>query len=304
MGFPSGPTPPRARSWHILAGEYPPQTGGVGDYTAQIAAGLARAGCDVHVWTTAGSAGESPRNDDEEGVVVHRAPSRWTRAGLAQLGRALEGFPQPRRLLVQYVPNVWGQKGMNIGFAHWLRQRAAAGDDVQTMFHELWYHIEQGDRLIRRLLPPVQKYMVRQILQASRRAFLSSTHWEGLLRPYLRNGGPAPCWTPVPSNVPVVHDPAGVAAIQRRILGDHAGADATIVGSFGTFQDIVAGPLLTAFPALLDASDGAQSVLLIGRGSQEFAAGSATVGPISQGESRRQERSTFVTRRFMFRRAT
>ena len=44
------------RTWHFLTGEYPPDRGGVADYTALVAAGLAKHGCAVHVWST----GESP----------------------------------------------------------------------------------------------------------------------------------------------------------------------------------------------------------------------------------------------------
>jgi hypothetical protein len=38
--------------WRLVTGEYPPQHGGVGDYSAQLAAGLAREGHEVHVWCT------------------------------------------------------------------------------------------------------------------------------------------------------------------------------------------------------------------------------------------------------------
>ena len=35
---------------HIITPEYPPQPGGVSDYTAQVAEGLAQEGEEVHVW--------------------------------------------------------------------------------------------------------------------------------------------------------------------------------------------------------------------------------------------------------------
>src|SRR4051794_27900807 len=104
--------------WHILTGEYPPQPGGVSDYSAQIAEGLARAGIPAHVWTA--GVGQSPH---VEGVSVHRLGKGWSRAGLWRLGLSLDGFPLPRRLLVQYYPNAWGYKGLNLGFVRWLNFR-------------------------------------------------------------------------------------------------------------------------------------------------------------------------------------
>ena len=37
--------------WAVLTGEYPPDPGGVSDYTRSVASALARAGDVVHVWT-------------------------------------------------------------------------------------------------------------------------------------------------------------------------------------------------------------------------------------------------------------
>ena len=39
-----------ADSWHLLTGEYPPQPGGVADYTQQLARALSESGKQVHVW--------------------------------------------------------------------------------------------------------------------------------------------------------------------------------------------------------------------------------------------------------------
>ena len=40
--------------WHIITGEYPPQPGGVSDYTRLVAEGLAAAGDAVTVWAPSG----------------------------------------------------------------------------------------------------------------------------------------------------------------------------------------------------------------------------------------------------------
>ena len=88
-----------------------------------LAAALAAAGAEVHVWAPA-AAGPAAA---DAGVTVHGIAGRWSPADLARLGAALDAFPAPRRLLVQYVPNAWGYKGLNLGFGRWLVGAAPAG---------------------------------------------------------------------------------------------------------------------------------------------------------------------------------
>ena len=38
--------------WHMITGEYPPQAGGVSDYSRVVARGLVAAGDAVHVYAT------------------------------------------------------------------------------------------------------------------------------------------------------------------------------------------------------------------------------------------------------------
>src|SRR5580765_7945820 len=103
---------------HIITGEYPPQAGGVSDYTQIVAAGLAAAGDEVHIWCPAAggiavngaAAGETV---DSGGVFVHRALAAFTPAELRRAGKQLDQFPRPRRVLVQWVPHGYGYKSMN-----------------------------------------------------------------------------------------------------------------------------------------------------------------------------------------------
>ena len=57
-------------NWHLITGEYPPQPGGVADYTRLVAQGLADVGDKVHVWT---QTAEGVPYDDR-GVTVHFLP--------------------------------------------------------------------------------------------------------------------------------------------------------------------------------------------------------------------------------------
>src|SRR4051812_23874195 len=108
------------RTWAILTGEYPPQLGGVSDYTRLVARHLAAAGHAVHVFTSAAAiAGVSPM---DPGVSVHRLPDHFGRRGLRWLGEQLDHLPRPLRVLVQYVPHAYGHRAMNVRLPLWLRR--------------------------------------------------------------------------------------------------------------------------------------------------------------------------------------
>src|SRR5262249_24483488 len=120
-------------SWHLITGEYPPQPGGVSDYTRLLAAGLAAAGSEVHVWCPSAPSPARHRT----GVTVHRQLGQLGPSHLARVGRQLDRFPRPRRLLVQWVPHAYGWQSLNVAFCAWLLYRARiCRDDVQVMVHE------------------------------------------------------------------------------------------------------------------------------------------------------------------------
>ena len=246
--------------WHILTGEYPPNPGGVSDYSAQVAEGLAKAGVSVHVWTM--DRGPSPIVDGE-GVSVHRLEGSWSRSGLRRLGIMLDEFPAPRRLLVQYYPNAWGYKGLNVGFVRWLKSRRLRGDDIRAVFHEPWYRPEPRDRPWRLVLPPVHRLMARGVLEASTTVYVTIPYWETLLRPL----SPSTRFVglPVPSNVPHVADAGAVAAIRRKLAREGT----LIVGTFGTYREEIAPRLRAILPTLLSKPD--RVGLLLGRNGPAFA---------------------------------
>lgn len=249
--------------WHLITGEYPPAAGGVADYTARLAAALAVDGAEVHVWTTQG-----PESEAVAGVTVHRAATDWSRAATAKLDRELDVFPGSRRLLVQYAPNAWGCKGLNLGFCRWLARRRTQGDDVRVMFHEVWYPWRLWDKPTRWLLAGGQRLMARTLMAGCSSAYVSIPRWEPLLRASERAGARRPIsWLPVPSTIAVADDAAAVAVLRRRV----APQGQTIVGSFGTFGALIGGMLAAILPRLLDGRDD-RVALLFGRGSEHFAA--------------------------------
>ena len=144
-GIDEGEHPAAAVDWHIVTGEYPPECGGVGDYSRLVATGLAAAGDSVTVWTP--SAATAPPADP--GVRVRVLPDRYGLRSLRALSRELDAAAAPR-ILVQYVPHAFGWKGGNLPFCFWLWRRKDRRPWV--MFHEVAYPLVASESLKRRTL--------------------------------------------------------------------------------------------------------------------------------------------------------
>ena len=245
--------------WHLITGEYPPQPGGVSDYTRLTARGLAAAGDEVHVWTS-WCGGADPA---DPGVTVHRLPGRFGPRGLAALDAGVRGLPGPARHLVQYTPHAFGWKAMNVPFC--LCLRAWRRCPVWVMFHEVAFPIRPGQPWRRNLLGRVHGWMARLLLRSAERVFLSIPGWEPLLRGL---AGPCPpmTWLPVPSNLAARPDAEATARVRRRLASD----DVLVIGSFGTYGPLVADLLTAVLPPLLE-KDADRVGLLLGRGGDGFA---------------------------------
>jgi glycosyltransferase involved in cell wall biosynthesis len=247
--------------WHLITGEYPPQPGGVSDYTRLLAHGLARAGDEVDVWAPAVPPEQSAGPD----VHVHRLPGPFGPRALWRLSAALRRQGRPFRLLVQYVPHMYGWKGMNLPLCLWLRYASPVRPWV--MFHEVAFPCARGQSLRHNVLGAVNRVMAALLLRAAERVFVSTPAWEPLLRRLAPDREP-PIWLPVPSTVPLAVDPAAVEAVRRRAA---CASGAVRIGHFGTFGEAIAAAVGGLLPALLDA-DPRRVGLLVGRGSREFAA--------------------------------
>lgn len=244
--------------WHLITGEYPPASGGVGEYTELLAHAIAAEGGRAHVWAPA-----EPSN--ERRVEVH--PAAFDRAGLRRMGEELDRFPAPRALLVQYAPQAFGARGMNLPFCRWVLARARGGDHVRVMFHEPYVQFSL-ERPQRNVLAAATRVMAALLLRAASVAYVSTPGWERLLRPLApRALGPMP-WLPIPSTVPHVDDPEGVAVLRARLGANRPGVH--VVGHFGTYGGMIAPLLEPALLAVL-APPSASVALLLGRGGPEFA---------------------------------
>jgi len=250
------------RAWHLVTGEYPPDPGGVADYTAAVAAALADTGAEVHVWAPGDADGPVARPG---WLAVHRVARRFGPAGLAQLDRGLDRFVGPRTVLIQYVPHAFGWKAMNLPFAAWAGWRARLGDDVRVMFHEVAFPWVRRP-LRHNVLAAVNRAMAAVLVRACTRAYVSIPGWEPLLR-RLGAGRVPIAWTPVPSNVPE-EAPAAAVAVRRAELtrGDPT---ARVACHFGTYGPSVTRTLAPVLRELLGRRPDIR-VLLLGAGGDRW----------------------------------
>ncbi len=242
--------------WHIITGGYPPQLGGVSDYTRQVAVELARAGDEVNIWAPA----YGDADPIDAGVAIHRLPGHFGPRALAILDRQLSR--DPARILVQYVPHAFGFKAMNFPFVAWLYARRRA--NISVMFHEVSYPVDAAQSLKHNLLGLATQKMAVIVARAAGRIFVSTSSWEPQLRA-LSGTAKAIISIPVPSNLPVVEDCPKVQAIRQR----HWPVEGPIVGHFGTYGDSIAKLLDRILPAIL-ADVPHASAFLIGRNSKVY----------------------------------
>jgi glycosyltransferase involved in cell wall biosynthesis len=241
--------------WAVLTGEYPPQAGGVSDYTRLVARGLAAAGDRVTVFAPpCGEPGES-----DTGVSVVRLPDHFGRRGRAAAAERLSR-ERPDRLLVQYVPHAFGMKAMNLPFTWWVASLRPIAP-LWVTFHEVAFPYVRRP-LKHNLLAWVTRRMARRVATAADRLFVTIPAWGELLRVIAPKGRAAE-WLPVPSTLPTTADPHAVSGVRA---GLPAGV---VVGHFGTYGSMVADLLEPALRQVLRASDD-RVALLLGRNGDTF----------------------------------
>ncbi len=167
--------------WHIITGEYPPQLGGVGDYSFQVSQELVKGGDRVHVWRPGTNAPST--NPDlllPETAQVHALPGGFGRRWLRELDRGLGSYSGPRNILVQYVPHMYGWKSMNLAFCLWICLQRK--HNVCVMFHEVAFPFRGCRRPRHLVLPIVHRLMAWAILRSVRHSFTSTEPYMTLLQ--------------------------------------------------------------------------------------------------------------------------
>jgi len=260
-------------SWALITGEYPPQTGGVSDYTRNLARMLA-AGRDCVTVFAPPCDGESPHDDN---VRVVRLPDAFASRGRTALRAALLEIPAPRAAIVQYVPQSFGMRGCNLPFSSWLR--SLHGYPLWVMFHEVTVTVRPSTPLKYRIQALATRAMARHAIAAADAAFVSTERWEPLLRG-LSSSVPSVTCLPVPSNIALHADALRRSEIRARFTCTER---PLLYGHFGTYQDATMRQTLRAsVPRLLRHAQHA-AVLFLGAGSDAFAAGLCDTVPALRG---------------------
>jgi glycosyltransferase involved in cell wall biosynthesis len=266
-------------TWAILTPEFPPLCGGVGDYTAQVAAALAAGGDDVTVFTPPQAAVPWP----VPGVTLVTLGDIYGPASRIEIDRCLAD--RAATMLVQYVPTAFGLKGANVPWCRWLLERSQRPRaDVRVMFHEPyfdygWKPLHQGPLSI------VQRAMARILLRIGGTTYLSTDAWRPRLMRYARERERR-CFVtlPIPSTIPRSLDGDAVREL-RRELDDDAASTGAIVGHVGTYGAHVAPMLRQALESLLLA-DPRLTAVCAGAGSDVFAQAVASARPVLAGRIR------------------
>jgi glycosyltransferase involved in cell wall biosynthesis len=244
-------------SWHIVTPELPPDCGGVGDYTAQVAETLAGNGDRVTVYCP-----PPVRWCPGKGLDVVTLGDRFGPRALFELSARIERN-RNSRLLVQYVPAVFGRRGTNVAFCRWLLSRHRAGHDVAVMFHEPYLYLRwRPDHIVTAF---TQRAMAAILLDAANHLYLSTDTWRRYLA-RLRPGAVQDAVTlPIPSAIPCVDAMHAVNATRNASIGN----EKFLVGHFGSYGGHIAPILGRALKDLL-ASDDRVAVLCTGAGSDRF----------------------------------
>ena len=242
---------------HFVTPEYPPQHGGVADYTHHIATELSRSGERVHVWGPSGIAAPAG-----SAIVVHPDFGDFRRGHLRRAGTRLDAFPPPRRLVVQWVPHGYGRRAMNIAFCLWVWRRSMSGDAIDLVVHEPF--VTFSGSVGQHALALVQRVMMLCLMSAARRVWVTTRAWTPLLEPFLAGAATPIQWLPVPSSLQPAN-PVDVSDIRAR----YAPGKEPLIGHFGTYGTMITPLLTDAMVSVMDAHESTK-FLLIGRGSEAF----------------------------------
>ena len=130
----------------FISGEYPPDVGGVADYTHHLARAITHLGHEAVVVTGSSRRGPGRETQSEDAIPVRAAAGSWRVTDAAATAKAVAGM-RPDVINLQYVPQMYGRGGVAPGAAilPWMLRRACGALLVCTM-HEIASPCERRPR--------------------------------------------------------------------------------------------------------------------------------------------------------------
>jgi glycosyltransferase involved in cell wall biosynthesis len=241
----------------LVTGEFPPYSGGIADYTAQVARALRERGHSVQVIALRSANDVAPPE-------VHFVGSPSSPRTYERLKRIVGQGGSDTAVVVQYESRMYGFEGLNVVFA--LQIAGLRHIWLAVMFHELfdqWNQEETAARtpLRHRVLAAVTKRMCSLIARRADYCFASTAAYGDALRPFVREGVPIE-WLPVPSNIPTQVNPQIARVVKERLT---ANCNGPLIGHFASYS-----PLLRSFVEKAAWRFPEWRFVFIGRGSVDF----------------------------------
>ncbi len=232
----------------LVTGEYPPQEGGVADYSRCLALALAELGHTVDVLTGRGQASDET---DDRRVTVHRALGGWGWGSLTALRKAAAVL-RPDVVHLQYQTAAFGlHPAINV-LPWWIRRTTSVHTAVT-------YH----DLRVPYLFPKAGRLRERVTMLPARWAHLTLATNEADWHRLRVDGRP---WrlalVPIGSNVPDVPPPGYDRAVWRAEHG--LATDSRLVVYFGFLNASKGGRTLVDVLAWLRAQAGDTRLLMLG----------------------------------------
>lgn len=247
--------------WDIVTPHYPPQGGGISDYTFLVAKILGLAGDSVSVWSP-----QTPGTTPEAfGVRVNQVFDSFKMSELFRLNRTWKANRKgPRRILLMYHPHGFGFHSLNIAFCWWLWRRAAFnGDRVVLVLHEFAIEFKPWKYYF---FASVHRLMFALALRGAAQVWSPVGVWIKATRIWALGRTVPIEWLPVFSTVPKASDPVQVLKTRSSLVKDGE----LLIGHFGTCPQSVTRFLDGLLPTLLRSRENLR-VLLMGDGTDGYA---------------------------------
>lgn len=217
----------------LVSGEYPPMQGGVGDYTRELGAALARQGAEVHVLTSV-QAAQGP-----EPIVVHPIIARWD-WGLWRQAEALARQTRADVLHIQYQTAAYGMHPAINLLSRRLRR-------VPALLRLATFHDLKEPYLFPKA-GPVRRWVNRELARACDAVVVTNREDEMTMRGYRLAGRPLRL-IPIGSNIAPAPPPDYDRAAWR--LRQGAAPDDFVLCYFGFLNASKGGETLIRALSLL-----------------------------------------------------